>query len=210
MNPAYAGMNVVLRKARRGEERERKLLSTAQDELIEGLNRFIRAAVKFGRRGIIPYGDWLYNLSDEDFKTVGDLIFRTARGARRTGDWGPLPGLGYWCREFQAEYRTVQDQRRRRPRQREESPSPYDPELCEALDRFAKDQTVTGDDAVREYVAWLEELTPEDFKAVGSIIFEVSKAAKKTGDWGSLPHLRYCDWSFRKTYRFVQLRRPRR
>lgn len=185
-------------------------MGTTQDELIEDLNRFIRATVKFGRREIIPYGDWLYNLSDEDFKTVGDLIFRTSRNARRTGDWGPLPGLGYWCREFQAEYRTVQDQRRRRPRQREEAPSPYDPELCEAIDSFAKEQTITGDDAVREYAQWLETLTSDDFKAVGNIIFHTAKRAKGTGDWGRLPHLRYCDWSFRKTYRFIQLRRPRR
>lgn len=184
-------------------------MGATQDELIEDLNLFIRATVKFGRREITPYGDWLYNLSDEDFKTVGDLIFRTARGAKRTGDWGPLPGLGYWCREFQAEYRTVQDQRRRRPRPKDGGPVD-NPELYEAIDRFAKDQTITGDDAVREYVAWLKELTPEDFKVVGNIIFGVSKQARKTGDWGRLPHLRYCDWSFRKTYRFIQLRRPRR
>lgn len=185
-------------------------MSTTQDELIEDLNRFIGATIKFGRKEIVAYGDWLYRLSDDDFKTAGNLIFRTARTGRRTGDWSPLPMLGYWCREFQAEYKIVQDQRRRRPRQREESASPYDPSLTDTIDDFAKQQTVTGDDAVREYADWLAGLTDDDFKAVGNIIFEVSKAAKKTGDWGSLPHLRYCDWSFRKTYRFIQLRRPRR
>lgn len=186
-------------------------MSTNADEaLIEDLNRFIRATVKFGRKEIVPFGDWLYRLSDEDFKAAGDLLFRTARNARRTGDWDPLPGLGYWCREFQNEYKAVQDQRFRRPRQREESATLYDPELCEAVDSFAKQQTVTGDDAVRQYADWLAGLTDDDFKEVGSIIFEVSKAAKKTGDWGRLPHLRYCDWTFRKTYRFIRLRRPRR
>lgn len=186
-------------------------MSTNADEaLIKDLNRFIRATVKFGRKEIIAYGDWLYRLPDEDFKAAGDLLFRTARNARRTGDWDPLPGLGYWCREFQAEYKAVQDQRFRRPRQREESATPYDPELCEAVDSFAKRQTVIGDDAIREYADWLEGLDNEDFKAAGNIIFHTSKAAKKTGDWGRLPHLRYCDWTFRKTYRFIQLRRPRR
>lgn len=184
-------------------------MSTTQDGLIGGLNSFIRATIKFGRREIIAYGDWLYRLSDDDFKTVGDLIFRTARNAKRTGDWGPLPGLGYWCREFQSEYRTVQDQRRRRPRPKNDS-SPYDPVLTETIDRFAKDQTITGDDAVREYADWLEALPAEDFKTVGNIIFGVSKQARKTGDWGRLPHLRYNDWTFRKAYRFVQMRRPRR
>lgn len=179
-----------------------------QDTLIENLNGFIRSTIKFGRREIVAYGDWLYQLGDEDFRTVGDLIFRTARGAKRTGDWDPLPGLGYWCREFHGEYRTVQDQRRRRPRPKNDS-SPYDPELCEHIDRFAKEQTITGDDAVRQYAQWLEDLTPDDFKAVGNIIFGVAKSAKKTEDWGRLPHLRYCDWAFRKTYRFVQMRRPR-
>lgn len=183
---------------------------STNEEIAAEINRFIQATVKFGRKEIVAYGDWLYRLSDEDFKTAGDLLFRTARTGRRTGNWSPLPMLGYWCREFQAEYKTVQDQRRRRPRQREESASPYDPELCEAIDRFAKDQTVTGDDAVRQYADWLAGLTDADFKAVGNIIFEVSKASKKTGDWGALPHLRYCDWSFRKAYHFVQLRRPRR
>lgn len=208
--PAHHGPGARMSCAvRQKRKREEKPLDATQDELIEDLNRFIRATVKFGRREIIPYGDWLYNLSDEDFKTVGDLIFRTARGARRTGDWGPLPGLGYWCREFQAEYRTVRDQRRRRPRPKDGGPVDS-PELYEAIDRFAKEQTITGDDAVREYVAWLEELTPDDFKAVGNIIFGVSKQARKTGDWGRLPYLRYCDWSFRKTYRFIQLRLPRR
>lgn len=184
-------------------------MSTTQDDLIEDLNRFIGDTIKFGRREIIAYGDWLYKLTDEDFKTVGDLIFRTARNAKRTGDWGPLPGLGYWAREFHSEYKTVQDQRRRRPRQREESPSPYDPELCETIDSFAKQQTVTGDDAVWEYAVWLESLSGTDFKAVGNIIFEISKQARKTGDWGRLPHLRYNDWTMRKAYRFVQMRRPR-
>lgn len=183
-------------------------MSTNADEaLIEDLNRFIRATVKFGRKEIVPFGDWLYRLSDEDFKAAGDLLFRTARNARRTGDWDPLPGLGYWCREFQNEYKAVQDQRFRRPRQREESATLYNPELCEAVDSFAKQQTVIGDDAVRQYADWLAGLTDDDFKAVGSIIFHTSKAAKKTGDWGRLPHLRYCDWTFRKTYRFIQLRR---
>lgn len=182
---------------------------SAPKTLIEDLNGFIRDTIKFGRREIVAYGDWLYELNDADFKTVGDLIFRTARDAKRTGDWSPLPGLGYWAREFHGEYRTVQDQRRRRPRQREESASPYDPILTDTIDRFAKDQTITGDDAVREYTEWLGTLTTEDFKAVGNIIFGVSKAAKRTGDWGRLPHLRYCDWAFRKTYRFVQMRRPR-
>ena len=183
---------------------------STNEALVEEINRFIQSTAKFGRKEIVAYGDWLYRLSDEDFKAAGDLLFRTARNARRTGDWDPLPGLGYWCREFQAEYKAVQDQRRRRPRQREEAPSSYNPELCEAVDSFAKRQTVTGDDAVREYADWLAGLTDDDFKAVGNIIFEVSKAAKKTGDWGRLPHLRYCDWTFRKTYRFIQLRRPRR
>lgn len=182
---------------------------STNETLAEEINRFIWNTVKFGRKEIVAYGDWLYRLPDDDFKTVGDLIFRTARNARRTGNWEPLPGLGYWCREFQAEYKAVQDQRFRRPRQREERPVD-NPELYETIDDFAKQQTVTGDDAVREYADWLEDLTPADFKAVGNIIFEVSKAAKKTGDWGSLPHLRYCDWTFRKTYHFVQLRRPRR
>lgn len=183
-------------------------MSTTQDTLIEELNGFIQATIKFGRREIIAYGDWLYRLPDADFKAAGDLIFRTARNARRTGDWSPLPGLGYWAREFQGEYRTVQDQRRRRPRQREERPVD-NPELCEAIDRFAKQQTITGDDAVRQYALWLEGLADDDFKEVGNIIFHTSKRAKKTGDWGRLPHLRYNDWTFRKTYRFVQLRRPR-
>ena len=141
---------------------------------------------------------------------AGDLLFRTARTGCRTGDWDPLPMLGYWCREFQAEYKDVQDQRFRRPRQREESATPYDPELYEAIDAFAKRQTVIGDDAIREYADWLEGLDNEDFKAAGNIIFEVSKQACKTEDWGRLPHLRYNDWTFRKTYRFIQLRRPRR
>lgn len=180
---------------------------STNERLAEEINRFIQNTVKFGRKEIVAYGDWLYRLSDEDFKAAGDLIFRTARNARRTGDWSPLPMLGYWCREFQAEYKAVQDQRFCRPRQREESATPYDPELCEAVDSFAKQQTVTGDDAVRQYADWLARLTDDDFKAVGNIIFHTSKAAKKTGDWGSLPHLRYCDWSFRKTYRFIQLRR---
>lgn len=184
-------------------------MSTTQDELIEDLNRFIGATIKFGRKEIVAYGDWLYRLSDDDFKTAGNLIFRTARNAKRTGDWSPLPMLGYWCREFQAEYKAVQDQRFRRPRQREESASPYDPILTDTIDDFAKRQTITGDDAVRQYADWLASLTDDDFKAVGNIIFEVSKAAKKTGNWGRLPHLRYNDWTFRKTYRFVQLRRPR-
>lgn len=184
-------------------------MSTAREDLIEDLNGFIHNTIKFGRKEISAYGDWLYRLPDDDFKTVGDLIFRTARNAKRMGDWGPLPGLGYWCREFQNEYKTVQDQRRRRPRQREESAYPYDPELCEAVDSFAKDQTITGDDAVREYADWLEGLSDGDFKEVGDIIFGISKAARKTGDWGRLPHLRYNDWTMRKTYRFIQLRRPR-
>lgn len=183
---------------------------STNETLVEEINRFIRATVKFGRKEIVPFGDWLYRLSDEDFKAAGNLIFRTARNARRTGDWSPLPMLGYWCREFQAEYKAVQDQRFRRPRQREESATPYDPELCEAVDDFAKQQTVTGDDAVRQYADWLARLTDADFKAVGNIIFEVSKAARETGEWGGLPHLRYCDWTFRKTYRFIQLRHPRR
>lgn len=183
---------------------------SANETLAEEINRFIWNTVKFGRKEIVAYGDWLYRLSDEDFKAAGDLLFRTARNARRTGDWDLLLGLGYWCREFQAEYKAVQDQRFRRPRQREESATPYDPELCEAVDSFAKQQTVTGDDAVRQYADWLAGLTDDDFKAVGNIIFHTSKAAKKTGDWGRLPHLRYCDWTFRKTYRFIQLRRPRR
>lgn len=181
----------------------------SKEALTEDLNRFIRSTIKFGRKEIVSFGDWLYELNDADFKAVGDLLFRTARNAKRTGDWGPLPGLGYWVREFHSEYKTVQDQRRRRPRQREGAQSPDNPELCEAVDSFAKDQTITGDDAVREYADWLEGLTNEDFKEVGNIIFEVSKAARKTGDWGRLPHLRYCDWAFRKTYRFVQMRRPR-
>ena len=180
------------------------------EEIAAEINRFIQATVKFGRREINPFGDWLYQLDDANFKAAGDLLFRTARTGRRTGDWDPLPMLGYWCCEFQAEYKAVQDQRFRRPRQREEAPSPYNAELCEVIDRFAKDQTVTGDDAVRQYADWLAGLSTEGFKAAGNIIFEVSKAARKTGDWGALPHLRYCDWSFRKTYRFVQLRRPRR
>lgn len=179
------------------------------ENIIEDLNGFIRATVKFGRGELVAYGDWLYELNDADFKTAGDLIFATARNARRTGDWEPLPGLGYWVREFQGEYRTAQDQRRRRPRQREDSAPSYEPELCETIDSFAKQQTITGDDAVREYADWLETLPTEDFKTVGNIIFGVSKQARKTGDWGHLPHLRYCDWAFRKTYRFVQMRRPR-
>lgn len=179
-----------------------------EEVLTEVLNDFIHRTVKFGRREIISYGDWLYELSDADFKTAGDLLFRTARNAKRTGDWGPLPGLGYWCREFHGEYKTVQDQRRRRPRPKNDSPVD-NPELHETIDRFAKDQTITGDDAVREYAGWLAGLANEDFKTVGNIIFGVSKAARRTGDWGRLPHLRYCDWAFRKTYRFVQLRRPR-
>lgn len=183
---------------------------STNETLAEEINRFIWSTVKFGRKEIVAYGDWLHRLSDEEFKAAGDLLFRTARNARRTGDWDPLPGLGYWCREFQAEYKAVQDQRFRRPRQREESATPYDPELCEAVDSFAKQQTVTGDDAVRQYADWLAGLTDDDFKAVGNIIFHTSRAAKKTGDWGRLPHLRYCDWTFRKTYRFIQLRRPRR
>lgn len=184
-------------------------MSTTQDELIAELNRFIEATVKFGRKEIVAYGDWLYRLSDEDFKAAGDLLFRTARNARRTGDWDPLPGLGYWCREFQAEYKAVQDQRFRRPRPHKDEPVD-NPELYEAVDDFAKQQTVTGDDAVRQYADWLARLTDADFKAVGNIIFHTSKQARKTGDWGGLPHLRYCDWTFRKTYRFIQLRRPRR
>lgn len=183
---------------------------STNEEITEDINRFIQSTVKFGRKEIVPFGDWLYRLPDDDFKTVGDLIFRTARNAKRTGDWSPLPMLGYWCREFHSEYKTIQDQRRRRPRQREESASPYNPELCEAVDSFAKRQTITGDDAVREYADWLASLSNADFKEVGNIIFHTSKAAKKTGDWGRLPHLRYNDWTFRKTYRFVQLRRPRR
>lgn len=182
---------------------------STNERLAEEINRFIQNTVKFGRKEIVAYGDWLYRLPDDNFKTVGDLIFRTARNARRTGDWSPLPMLGYWCREFQAEYKAVQDQRRRRPWQREEAPVD-NPALYEAVDDFAKNRTVTGDDAVRQYADWLASLTDTDFKAVGNIIFEVSKAARETGDWGRLPHLRYCDWSFRKTYRFVQLRRPRR
>lgn len=182
---------------------------STNERLAEEINRFIQNTVKFGRKEIVAYGDWLYRLPDDNFETVGDLIFRTARNARRTGDWSPLPMLGYWCREFQAEYKAVQDQRRRRPRQREEAPVD-NPALYEAVDDFAKNQTVTGDDAVRQYADWLASLTDADFRAVGNIIFHTSKAAKKTGDWGSLPHLRYCDWTFRKTYRFIQLRRPRR
>lgn len=182
----------------------------ANEEIAAEINRFIQATVKFGRKEIVAYGDWLYQLDEAGFKTVGDLIFRTARNAKRTGNWSPLPMLGYWCREFQAEYKAVQDQRRRRPRQREESASLYDPELCEAVDSFAKRQTITGDDAVRQYADWLEDLTDDDFKAVGDIIFHTSKAARKTGNWGRLPHLRYNDWAMRKTYRFIQLRRPRR
>lgn len=85
-------------------------------ELTEDLNRFIRATVKFGRKEIVAYGDWLYRLSDEDFKAVGDLLFQTARNGRRTGDWSPLPGLGYWARQFLGEYKAVRDQRARRPR----------------------------------------------------------------------------------------------
>lgn len=183
---------------------------STNEALVEEINRFIQSTVKFGRKEIVAYGDWLYRLSDEDFKAAGDLLFRTARNAKRTGDWSPLPMLGYWCREFQAEYMAVQDQRCRRPRQREESAILYNPELCEAVDSFAKQQTVTGDDAVRQYADWLAGLSNADFKEVGNIIFHTSKAAKKTGDWGRLPHLRYCDWTFRKTYRFIQLRRPRR
>lgn len=182
-------------------------MSTTQEALIEDLNGFIHDTIKFGRREIVAYGGWLYRLPDDDFKIVGDLIFRTARNAKRTGDWGPLPGLGYWSREFQGEYKAVQDQRRRRPRPKDDSPVD-NPELYEAIDDFAKRQTVIGDDAVRQYADWLESLDNEDFKTVGNIIFEVSKQARKTGDWGRLPHLRYNDWTFRKTYRFVQLRRP--
>lgn len=182
---------------------------STNEELIEDINRFIQTTVKFGRKEIVSYGDWLYRLPDEDFKAAGDLIFRTARNAKRTGDWSPLPMLGYWCREFQAEHKAVQDQRFRRPRPKNSSPVD-NPELYESIDSFAKQQTITGDDAVREYADWLEDLTDDDFKAVGNIIFHTSKHAKKTGDWGRLPHLRYCDWAFRKTYRFVQMRRPRR
>lgn len=181
---------------------------STNETLAEEINRFIWNTVKFGRKEIVAYGDWLYRLSDEDFKAAGDLLFRTARNAKRTGNWEPLPGLGYWCREFHSEYKTVQDQRRRQPRQREERPVDS-PELYETIDDFAKQQTVTGDDAVRQYAEWLEDLTPADFKAVGNIIFGVSKAARKTGDWGCLPHLRYNDWTFRKAYRFVQMRRSR-
>ena len=181
---------------------------STNETLAEEINRFIWNTVKFGRKEIVAYGDWLYRLSDEDFKAAGDLLFRTARNARRTGDWDPLPGLGYWCREFQAEYKAVQDQRRRRPRPKGDSPID-NPTLYRAIDDFAKRQTVIGDDAVREYADWLEGLTNEDFKAVGDIIFHTSKAARKTGDWGRLPHLRYNDWTMRKAYRFVQLRRPR-
>lgn len=183
---------------------------STNETLVEDINNFIHNAIKFGRKEIVTFGDWLYHLPDTDFKMAGDLLFRTARTGRRTGDWDPLPGLGYWCREFQAEYKAVQDQRFRRPRQREESATPYDPELYEAIDAFAKRQTVIGDDAIREYADWLEGLDNEDFKAAGNIIFEVSKQARKTEDWGRLPHLRYNDWTFRKTYRFIQLRRPRR
>lgn len=183
-------------------------MSTTQEALIEDLNGFIHDTIKFGRKEIVAYGDWLYRLPDDDFKIVGDLIFRTARNARRTGNWSPMPGLGYWCREFQGEYKAVQDQRRRRPRPKSDSPVD-NPALYEAVDSFAKQQTITGDDAVREYALWLEGLSNEDFKAVGNIVFHTSKQARKTGDWGCLPHLRYCDWAFRKTYRFVQLRRPR-
>ena len=184
-------------------------MSTTQDELIEDLNRFIGATIKFGRKEIVAYGDWLYRLSDDDFKTAGNLIFRTARTGRRTGDWSPLPMLGYWCRELQAEYKAVQDQRFRRPRPKNDS-LVDNSELYEAVDDFAKRQTVIGDDAVRQYADWLEGLSDDDFKTVGNILFHTSKAARKTGDWGRLPHLRYCDWTFRKTYRFIQLRRPRR
>mgnify|MGYP000879592853 CR=1 FL=1 len=180
---------------------------STNEALVEEINRFIQSTVKFGRKEIVAYGDWLYRLSDEDFKAAGDLLFRTARTGRRTGDWSPLPMLGYWCREFQAEYKAVQDQRFRRPRPKNDS-LVDNPELYEAVDAFAKRQTVTGDDAVREYADWLEGLSDDDFKTVGNILFHTSKAARKTGDWGRLPHLRYCDWTFRKTYRFVQLRRP--
>ena len=162
------------------------------ETLAEEINRFIWNTVKFGRKEIVAYKDWLYRLSDEDFKAAGDLLFRTARNARRTGDWDPLPGLGYWCREFQAEYKAVQDQRRRRPRPKGDSPID-NPALYGAIDDFAKRQTVISDDAIREYADWLEGLTNEDFKAVGDIIFHTSKAARKTGDWGRLPHLRYND-----------------
>lgn len=182
--------------------------AASKEALTEVLNDFIHRTVKFGRKEIVSFGDWLYELNDADFKVVGDFLFRTARKAKRTGDWGPLPGLGYWSREFQGEYKAVQDQRRRRPRPKGDSPVD-NPALYEAVDSFAKDQTVIGDDAVREYADWLEGLSSEDFREVGNIIFHTSKRARKTGDWGCLPHLRYCDWAFRKTYRFVQLRRPR-
>lgn len=84
--------------------------------LTENLNGFIRATIKFGRKEIIAYGDWLYRLSDAEFKAAGDLLFQTARNGRRTGNWEPLPGLGYWSRPFLNEYKAVQDQRKRRPR----------------------------------------------------------------------------------------------
>lgn len=81
--------------------------------------------------------------------------------------------------------------------------------ITQTIEHYAKEQTVTGDDATREYARWLEDLSPADFKATGNILFRVSKAARKSGEWESIPHLRYCDWTFRKVYRFVQLRRPR-
>lgn len=81
--------------------------------------------------------------------------------------------------------------------------------LTEVLNDFIHRTVKFGRKGIVSFGDWLYELNDADFKAVGNIVFGVSKAARKTGDWGRLPHLRYRDWSFRKTYRFVQMRRPR-
>lgn len=82
--------------------------------LAETINDFLHRTVKFGRREIIAYGDWLYKLSDTDFKVAGDVLFQAARKGRKTGDWEPLPSLRYWSRQFLGEYKAVRDQRARR------------------------------------------------------------------------------------------------
>lgn len=82
--------------------------------LTETINDFLHRTIKFGRREIIAYGDWLYRLSDADFKAAGDILFQAARKGRKTGDWEPLPSLRYWSRPFCNEYKAVRDQRVRR------------------------------------------------------------------------------------------------